>query len=544
MLPMDLPGCHLLAVQSLEKHLLVMVEGETRQQACPTCGHESDDVHSRYVRIPRDLPVQCRCVRLWVIARRWRCLNRDCPRKTFSESFNGLVERHARRTERMTEIMRHLIVAVSSTVGAGLAQVMGMEVSGRTLLRVVNHGEVQAPTPRVLGLDDFALRKGRTYGTILCDLETGKPIDILIGRTKQPVLEWLKNHPGIEIAARDRASSYADALSAGAPEAIQVADRFHLVKNLGDALKEVVDRQSWALPEPAPLPVSACEPEPASEPDPAPACPPAKRATRAEQKRVAAAERLERRYVEVQRLSASGMSVRQIRKATGLSRPTIQKYLDSVEVPIRAEHRRVPSIVDPFADYLEERWQSGCHNVQNLLAEIVQQGYTGSYSNLRRFLAPWRAELPKAPRKDRGRVQRKGDSHTSKVTWKEVRWAVLCPPERLNAGQRQLLQDFLPMHPQLSLARDLVARFRNMLKEHDTAAFEAWLNDAAQSELAPFERLARTLGADRAAVLAGIELPWSTGPVEGQITRVKLLKRIGYGRASLALLRARILGCA
>lgn len=542
MLPMDLPGCQIRAVQSLEKYLLVIAEGETRQQACPACGYESDDVHSRYVRKPRDLPVQCRCVRLWVIARRWRCLNQDCPRTTFSESFGGLLERSAQRTERMTEIMRHLIVAVSSTVGAGLAQVMGMQVSGRTLLRVVNHGEVQAPTPRVLGLDDFALRKGRTYGTILCDLETGKPIDILIGRTKQPVLEWLKNHPGIEIAARDRASSYADALSAGAPEAIQVADRFHLVRNVSDALKEVVDRQSWALPEPAPLPVSVCDPEP--EPDPAPQPSPEKRVTWVEQKRAAAADRVSRRYAEVWRLHASGMSARQIRKETGLSRSTIRKYLDSVDVPKRAERRRVPSIVDPFVNYLKERWQSGCHNVHALFAEIGQQGYTGSESNLRCFFAPWRAERPIAQRKDTGRAQRNGDRHTPKVTWKEVRWAVLCPPEHLNADQRQLLQEFLPLHPQLTCARDLLDRFRQMLKEHDPAAFDPWLKDAAQSDLSPFERLARTLHSDRLAVLAGIELPWSTGPVEGQITRVKLLKRIGYGRAGFSLLRARILGCA
>lgn len=297
MLPMDLPGCHILAVQPDEKHLWVVVEGDATRQPCPSCGYESDDVHSRYPRKPRDLPVQGRRVRLLIIARRWRCLNQECPRKTFNESFQGLLERHAQRTERMSAIMRHLIVSVSSTVGAQLARVMGMEVSGRTLLRVVNHGERQVPTPRVVGLDDFALRKGRTYGTIVCDLESGKPVDILLGRTKKDVLGWLENHPGIEIAARDRASSYSDALSTAVPGAIQVADRFHLVKNLGDALKDVVDRQSWVLPEPAPLPVSVCEPQPVSEPDLPPACPPAKRISRAEQKRAAAAARLERRYL-------------------------------------------------------------------------------------------------------------------------------------------------------------------------------------------------------------------------------------------------------
>lgn len=292
-------------------------------------------------------------------------------------------------------------------------------------------------------------------------------MDILVGRTKQDLLRWLTNHPGIEIAVRDRASSYADALRNAAPEVIQVADRFHLVRNVSAALKEVVDRQSWALPEPTPLPVSICEP------DPTPPSPPPKQPTRVDRQRAAAADRLLRRYTEVQH--ASGMCVRKIRKATGLSRPTIHKYLNSTEVPKRAERRRVPSIVDPFTDYLEERWQSGCHNVQLLLTEIVQQGYTGSESNLRRALSPWRAALPKVPRKERGRVQR--DSHGPKATWKEVRWAVLCPPEHLNAEQRQLLQAFLLLHPQLSGARELVVRFRTMLKEHDTAAFDAWLQD-------------------------------------------------------------------
>ncbi len=385
MLPMEVPGCRVLAVQPVGDHLLVTVEGELQQQACPNCGHVSDDVHSRYVRKPRDLPVQCRCLRLRIVARRWRCLNRACPRKAFVESFAGLVDRHAQRTRRMTEIMRHLIVSVSSTVGALLGRVMGLEVSGRTLLRVVDHGEREVPTPRIIGLDDFALRKGRTYGTIICDLERGKAVDILTGRSKQDVLEWLKNRSGIVIAARDRAASYADALSTGAPGAIQAAGRFHLVKNVGDALKEVVDRQSWALPEPAPLPDSACEAESAHEPDPTLA----KRVTRVQQKRAAAAERLERRHAVVWRLHASGMAQREIQRVTGLARGTIRKHLGAADAPKRAERRRVPSIVDPFANYLNERWQSGCHNVQGLLAEIVKQGYTGSGSNLRSYLAPW-----------------------------------------------------------------------------------------------------------------------------------------------------------
>jgi transposase len=198
---------------------------------------------------------------------------------------------------------------------------MGLEVSARTLLRTVDHGEVQAPTPRVLGVDDFALAKGRTYGTLLCYLETGKPIDVLIGRTKQSLLGWLKNRSGIEIVARDRASSYADAVREGAPGAIQVADRFHLVKNVCDALKEVVDRQSWALPEPTPLPVSV------SEPEPVPVASPEKRLTQAQQRRAYAADRLRRRHEEVHRLRHSAcQSAGSGRRLVWLARPSVSTW--------------------------------------------------------------------------------------------------------------------------------------------------------------------------------------------------------------------------
>jgi transposase len=542
MLPMELPGCHVLVAEPVEQVMLVTVQGDAKKQPCPDCGHESDDVHSYYVRKPQDLPAQGRRVRLHIIARRWRCLNQACARATFCESFKGLVERHAQRTERITEIMRHLILVVSSTVSAHVAHVMGMQLSGRTFLRVVNHGEVQAATPRVLGIDDFALRRGRTYGTLLCDLETGKPIDVLIGRGREPLLTWLRNHPGIEIVARDRASSYADAVRLGAPQAIQVADRFHLVKNLYDALKEVVDRQSWALPELAPLPVSVSQPEPVPEPEPTPEVAPT-RMTRVEQKRAAAADRLAHRYEEVQRLRRSRMSIQKIHKATGLSRQTIYKYLNSNEVPKRAERRQAPSKLDPFVDYLRERWRAGCHREHTLYEEIVKQGYGGSAAMLRKLLQPWRAQCPPPPPRLR-RSPREVDNQIQRPTWKEVRAAVLRLPEHLNDAQQKLLPGFLALHPKLSLAHNLVEHFRCLLKEHNTAAFDTWLTAAAQSELDPFERLARALNADRAAILAAVQLKWSTGPVEGQITRVKLMKRIGYGRASLPLLRARILGCA
>lgn len=519
--------------------MVVLVSGKKAKQVCPACGHESGAVHSTYLRKLRDLPVQGRSLRVHAVARRWRCLNRECRRVTFCESFEGLAKRHAQRTERMSGTMEHYVLTVGSNAAAHLLKLTGVEVSGRTLLRVVDHGEADTPTPRVVGVDDFALRKGRTYGTVLVDLEKGKPIGILPGRNKEPLQGWLKDRPGIEIVARDRASAYADAATEGAPQAIQVADRFHLVKNVTEALKEVVDRQTWALPEPAPLPVSDFVVELAPEPKPVSAPQPPKRMNRAERRKAAAAGRLQRRYEEVHRLRRSGMSVQQIREATGMHCRTIKKYLGSSEVPKRAAARPRPNPAEPFADYLQERWENGCHNAQALYAELVQQGFTGSLPALRRFLQPWRAECPPKQPKERLRTQRQKPA--LRPTWKEARTAILCLAEHLKESQRLLLQELLALHPSLKLAHGLVQQFRDLVRNQDPSALDNWFAVAAESGLAPFERLARTLTADRAAVLAGITLPWSTGPVEGQITRVKLIKRIGYGRASLPLLRARVL---
>jgi transposase len=535
MLSLDVLGCRVGAVESVGQVLVVTVEGDCEQQGCPCCGYESDDVHSSYVRKPRDLPIQGRCVRLRVIVRRWRCLNRACARETFCESFKGLVRRHAQRTERMTKFMERFVLEASSDTAAHLLKVTGMEVSARTLLRVVDHGEVHTPTPKVLGVDDFALRRGRTYGTLLVDMETGKPIDVLLGRNRVPLQEWLKRHPGIEIVVRDRASAYADAVKGGAPEAIQVADRFHLVKNVSDVFKEVVDRQSWVMAKPTPLPVCICEPAPALPPAPA------KRMTREQQKRAAAAGRLLRRYEEVHRLRSNGMSIPEIRNLTGLARQTIYTYLASSEVPNRAVSRAA-SKLDPFVEYVAERWQAGCHHMQTLYDEIVQLGYTGSISRLNALLQPWRAECLPTPAK--AQRQQKTDRQKPKATWKEIRATLLCTPESLNRDQGRLLLEFLALNPPLALAYLLLQRFRAMLKEHDSEAFADWLDDTANSGSAPFERLAKGLKADRSAVVNAISLTWSTGPVEGHITRVKLLKRIGYGRASLPLLRARVLNSA
>jgi transposase len=524
MLTMDFHGFKVIGTETSGNTCYVTIAAQVDVSLCPNCGYASSQVHSTYVRHLRDLPVLGRPVRLRALVRRFRCRVQGCGRKTFSEPLGGLAEAHAQRTQRVTSTLQSLILCTSSITGSRLATQMGIQTSPRTLLRVANDGERSVAAPRVLGVDDFALRRGRTYGTILCDLETGRTVDILPGRSAEPLTRWLQQHPGVQIIARDRASAYADAARQGAPAAIQVADRFHLVRNVSDALREVVDRQPWALPKPTASPVSVGEPVPCAM----------KRSPQAVRLAEAAAERLRLRYEEVLRRFRNGESFRSISKATGLERKTVRTYTRSVEVPKRAARRPAPRTLDPFIDYIGDRWRSGCHNARKLFQEIRERGYTGSESMVRHTVRPWRSAMRQSS-KEQG-------SGARRYVWKDVRWAILSPSERLRQDQQDCLKELFALHPKLELAYNLVQRFRHILRDRQAENLDQWLQDAGGSELAPFARLARTLTADRSAVLAAFELPWNTGRVEGIITRVKLVKRIGYGRASFPLLRARIVG--
>lgn len=519
-------GFTVLSIDTSATVVSVTVEAQDQVGLCPGCGYESRSVHSSYVRRLRDLPILGRPVVVLAKVRRFRCQNSGCSRKTFAEPLGNLALAHAQRTKRLTAQLLSLILTTSSRSATRLAHQMGIQTSPRTLLRTVDRSVRSATAPRALGIDDFALRRGRTYGTVFCDLESGRPVDIILGRSTEAVSNWLKERPGVEIIARDRATAYAEAARQGAPAAIQVADRFHLVRNVSDALREVVDGRSWSLPE---MPGQGSHP---ADPQPAPLSRPR---TKAESARQAAAERLRRRHEEACRRYANGESIRAISKAMGLDRKTVTKYVKSPDPPRRAARRQPARKIDPHVPYLKERWLSGCHNVRKLYEEIRDRGYSGSYSNLRHALVSWRTA--KGPGAGAG----PGSSRPSLV-WRDVRWALLCPPEHQTEVQRQMVEQILALHPDLALAHSLLQRFRQMLREHQVGELNRWLDDAMASGLPPFKRLARTLTADKAAVLAAIELPWSTGPVEGIITRIKFMKRLGYGRASLPLLRARVIG--
>jgi transposase len=505
-----------ITAMALEQNQIVLsLEPRRNVVSCPVCATPSRRVHSRYRRKPWDVPWGLWPVQLLVHARRFFCDAPTCPRRIFVEPFPRLLARYARQTERLRRVLLELVHASNAEMAARLARWLGYVTSPDTLLRAQRAEPISLPSPRVLGVDEFALRRGVTYATLVIDLERHQPVAVLEGRTAEPLIEWLRDHPGVTILARDRADAYALAGRQAAPAARQVADRFHLVRNVSHALKELLHAHQWrratsTTPEEGPPVVVASTASPVAAPGKVQQPTPRKRAV----------------WEAVQQRRGFGQSFRQIARALGLDRRTVRKYLAADQPPVYPARRPRPTQLTPHIEYLAERWAQGCHNARRLYHEIVPRGYRGSASMVRLVVRPWRTRPEARP---------------PIVTPAQLARLLLQPAGHLTEADRSTLENVLQANPLLAQGYQLKARFQTLLDERDVSAFEPWLQEAETSTLPSFQSLARSFRQDADAIIAALTTPWSTGQCEGQICRVKLIKRLGYGRAKLDLLRQRIL---
>src|SRR5262245_47747879 len=345
---------------------------------CPLCATPARRIHSDYGRTLADLPWAQYRVGLQLRVRKWFCRNRACPRRIFTERLPTVAAPWARRTLRLAQRLVALGMALGGKAGVRLGQQWDVAVSRHTLLRGLRRQPAPAlPPPRVLGVDDFALRKRQTYGTILVDLERRQPVELLPDRTAETVAQWLRAHPAVEVIARDRSSTYAEGARQGASEATQVADRFHLLQNLRETLDEVFTTHHHALDavnaaarqQPVPLPDGTL-----AVPVPPPPTP-----ARAEQQAAQRAAQRQALYEQVWALHRQGWPVVAIATQVGRGRRTIERYLRLPTWPVR-QHRRHygRSLLNPYKDYLLERWNAGCHTAIQLFRELQPRGYTGS----------------------------------------------------------------------------------------------------------------------------------------------------------------------
>jgi transposase len=392
---------------------------------------------------------------------------------------------------------------------------------------------------RVLGVDDWAWKKGQRYGTILCDLERRRPVDLLPERSADSFASWLKAHPGVEIISRDRGDEYIKGAGQGAPQAVQVADRFHLLVNVREALMRAVDRHHGhvleaakavaASQEPEPLPAKTLKSEPAAKP-----LPPDHRTARSQQRR---ARRLER-YRRVIELNEQGVSLRGIARRMGMHRATVRHWLGAGSFPERAE-RLVFSRTDAFLGHLKSRWDEGCHNAAQLTREIQALGFGGTAVMVRRRVAPWRrGERTQGCRP----ASRRHAPSARRPSSRRVCWWLLKEPAELEPEEHALVQALGDRCPELKTSAELARAFVAMVRRRRVGEWENWMTSAqgpgVAQELSGF---AEGLRQDEAAVKAALSLEWSNGQVEGQVNRLKLLKRQMYGRAGFDLLRSRFL---
>lgn len=417
--------------------------------------------------------------------------------------------------------------AVGGEPGSRLSDKLAMPVSGDTLLRMIRAAGFEPPeAPRVVGIDDWAWRKGQRYGTIICDLERNRVLDLLPDRNADTVASWLERHPGIEIIARDRAGVYAEGARRGAPDAIQVADRWHLLQNLGEALRLAVGRHRKAVSAAGKAMIA----EMAGNDDAGPE-PPVEISTKLDGLRRLRRNQRSELYAEILQLRETGLSPRQIAPRIGMNVRTVERWLAAGGEP---EHRRPPSrsvLMDPFQDYLEKRWQEGQHNGLQLWTEIKHCGFEGSRATVYRWTAARKERSSTASPNSRWRPPSR----------RNCAWLLSEDPTLLDEQTGRFLHHLHEHAPELSFAADLARRFAALIRGDDDAGLEQWIEDASSSELAS---LAAGVGRDIAAVRAAITQPWSTSPVEGQINRLKTIKRQMYGRSGHPLLRNRLLAAA
>lgn len=391
--------------------LMVHLVSTQRACHCPLCGQAAEQIHSRYRRMVADVPSGAKPVRLELEVRKFFCRTPTCPRQIFTERLPDLVEPWARITKRLRVALQAVGVATGAAVGSRLAPQLGMEVRPTTLLRSLRTISIPAAQAvQVLGLDDWAFKRGQIYGTILVDLERHRVIDLLPDRRAETVKAWLQEQPEIEVISRDRAGYYADASRQGAPQALQVADRFHLVKNMREKLQELLDRRRSCLPfvqeelSPAEREGDQQGKNTPQEDSQMPAAytteeEPSGQLTAREQQRIRNREKRYALYESVKGLRRRGLSHYAIADCLGISRPTVRRFLAAEHFPERLSARRVrhTSIVAAYLPFLRERWQAGCHNGRQLFREAKARGYAGSRAQLERVTTQWRKQLPPGP---------------------------------------------------------------------------------------------------------------------------------------------------
>lgn len=464
---------------------------------CPACGEPTGRVHAYHRRRLAALPVAGRGVLIELRVRRLRCLTAGCPQQTFREQVPELTTRWARRTRQLTALVGDLAVVVAGRAGAAVLHRLGVQISRCTVLRVLLGLPVpENPVPAVLSVDDFALRRGRRYATLLIDAVTHRRVDVLPDRKADTLAAWLREHPGVQVVCRDGSAAYAEAIRTGAPHAVQVSDRWHLWANLAKAVEKTVITHSGCWRDGPVRPLQPLD------------------------------ERTRERHRAVHALLEEGHGLLECARRLGWALNTVKRYARAATADeLQRPPRYRDTLVDPFRDHLRRRRaENPGVPATRLLAEIRELGYTGSANLLVRYLNQGRADAARKP-----------PSPRRLVTW------LMTKATDLPAQHQEHLRDLLTACPHLTTLTERVVQFAGLLTDRRGKDLDVWMATVDADDLPALHSFVNGLRTDLPAVVAGLTLPYSNGPIEGANTKVKFLKRQMYGRAGFALLRQRIL---
>jgi transposase len=523
----QLEGVHVEGIERAAGRVVITAAAVEREGCCPGCGTSSARVHSRYRRRVADAPIGGTPVAITLGVRRLFCDAPGCPKRTFAEQIPGLTCRYARRSVGLGRMLAAVGLALAGRAAARLGARLGLVVSRSTLLRMIR-GLPDPPvgTVSVLGVDDFALRRGQVYGTVLIDMDTHRPVDLLPDREADTLAGWLREHPGVRVVCRDRAGAYAEGAATGAPDAAQVADRWHLWHNLAEHTEKTVARHRGCCPH------HPAEDRPPAEPDARPDLRElAEQAALDRREASALAVRTRERYAAVQALREQGKGIKTIMRELGLAKETVRRFAraGSVEDLLATARDGRSSILDEFKPYLHHRFNLGHTNGSQLFTEIRDQGYRGSLGTVLGYLRPFRA-LGAAP-----------PAVPPPPTVRAVTGAILRHPDRRDADDQLMVKQVRAQCPHLDALADHITGFAEMMVGRHGERLDSWIAGVEADDQPDLHRFVNGLRRDEAAVRNGLTLAHSSGAVEGGVNRIKMIKRQMYGRAGFDLLRKRVL---
>jgi transposase len=508
---------------------------------CPLCGKYSYRVHDYYFRTISDLPIFQNKTIILLKTRKFKCINKQCQRKVFSEQTPAIL-RYSRRTERAEKLLDTLAIELTGRLGSIISKQLNLTVSSSTMTRKAHNLPLpDIVQPKVLGVDDWAYRKGVSYGTILIDMETSRPIDLLPSRDGQVLKDWLINYNDVKIVSRDRASSYAAAISEACPSAIQIADRFHLLMNLSDALdtyfksistriRSVITAKTnnfLELSEKVPVKIGEEIKEDQF-------------VLTAQELIGAKVDQRMDTFLKVKELQSKGTPIKRIATDLRMSRNTVKSYFNQESLSPKKSSRSTN--IEVFTDLIVARLGENGHKLMDIFREIKKLGYTGGRTqgcyHIKLIKEYHEIKTPGYKEVARPKIQ-----YIKPLSSRKLAKYIGCNIMDIkDHHERFYFQTLLDNLTEIRVVRKLVQIFKTMLAR-GCGNIRRWIDFVKHSKykLAGLKTFARGLLSDIKAVENGIRMPWSNGAVEGHINRIKSIKRQMYGRASFDLLRKKVI---